>query len=92
MKQTGLIDRIIGAMGLEDATSKLTPSEGALLVKNAEGENASGQFSYSSDTGMLLYLSGHSRPDIALVLNQIMNRQSNELVDTSRLQGLESWF
>jgi len=92
MKQTGLIDRTIGSMGLEDATPQLTPSEGAPLVKNAEGENASGQFSYSSVTGMLLYLSGHSRPDIALVLNQIMNRQSNELVDTSRLQGLESWF
>ena len=42
MKQTSLIDPIIGAMGLEDATPKLTLSEGALLVKNAEGENTSG--------------------------------------------------
>ena len=69
MKQTGLIDRIISAMGLEDATPKLTPSEGAPLVKNAEGENASGQFSYSSVVGMLLYLSGHSQPDIAYAVN-----------------------
>ena len=31
MKQTGLIDQIIGAMGLKDATPKLTLSEGASL-------------------------------------------------------------
>ena len=60
MKQTGLIDQIVGAIGLEDATPKLTPSEGAPLVKNTEGENASGQFSYICVVNMLLYLSGHS--------------------------------
>ena len=71
MKQTGLIDRIVEALGLDDrlSTGKWTPSEAKPLVKDAEGEDASGSFSYSSVVGMLLYLSGHSRPDIAYAVN-----------------------
>jgi hypothetical protein len=38
-------------------------------VKDADGAPPSGEFSYSSVVGMLLYLSGHSRPDIAYAVN-----------------------
>ena len=71
MKQLGLIDRVIDALGLDDgmATGKFTPAESSPLVKNAEGQLASGAFSYSSVVGLLICLSGHSRPDIAYVVN-----------------------
>ena len=71
MKQTGLIQRIIEAVGLDDGmvTGKSTPSEQRPLVKDADGKPPSGMFSYSSVVGMLLYLSGHTHPDIAFAVN-----------------------
>ena len=71
MKQTGLIKRVIEALGLDDgyAKGKKTPAESKPLVKDEDGEAASGAFSYSSVVGMLLYLSGHTRPDIAYAVN-----------------------
>jgi hypothetical protein len=50
-------------------TPKWTPAEAAPLVKVAEGAPATGAFSYSSVVGMLLYLSGHTCPDIAYAVN-----------------------
>ncbi len=70
MKQTGLIKRIIEARGLEDgAKGKFTPSESKQLVMDVNGDLATGAFSYSSVVGMLLYLSGHTHPDITFAVN-----------------------
>ena len=71
MKQTGLIDRVIVAVGLDTkmATPKWTPCERTPLVKDEDGEPATGEFSYASAVGMLLYLAGHTRPDIAYAVN-----------------------
>jgi hypothetical protein len=70
MKQTGLIKRIIEALGLDEgAKGKFTPSESKPLVKDVNGDLASGAFSYSSVVGMLLYLSGHTRPAITSAVN-----------------------
>ena len=68
MKQEGLINIVLEALGLERGTvnGKSTPAEGKPLVKDPNGEPSVGTFSYSSSVvGMLLYLAGHTRPDIA---------------------------
>ena len=71
MKQTGLIHWVTKALGLDLGTTsgKFTPAEVKPLVKDADGEPASGKCSYSSVVGMLLYLPGHTRPDIAYAVN-----------------------
>jgi hypothetical protein len=71
MKQTGLIKQVIEALGLdaECAKGKYTPLESKQLVKDINGKLASGFFSYSCVMGMLLYLSGHTRPDITFAVN-----------------------
>ena len=71
MKQAGLIDRVMEALGLDHklSTSKWTLAEATPLTRNKDGEPPQGSFSYASVVGMLLYLSGHSRPDIAYAVN-----------------------
>jgi hypothetical protein len=71
MKQTGLIKRVIEALSLDDryAKEKHTPAKTKALVKDADGEVAHGRFRYSSVVGMLLYLSCHTRPNIAYAVN-----------------------
>ena len=66
MKQTGLINRVVEALGLDDgyAHGKHTPAKTKPLVKDEDGVAAVKGFSYSSVVGMMLYLSGHTRPDI----------------------------
>jgi hypothetical protein len=62
MKQTGLMERVVEALGLDDgyARGKHTPAETKPLVKDEDGVAAVEGFSYSSVVGMLLYLSGHT--------------------------------
>ena len=86
MKQTGLINRVIKALGLDNgyAKGKYTPSEDKPLVKDEDGQAANGVFSYASVVGMLLYLSGHTRPNIAYAVNccaryMFAPKHSNEL-------------
>jgi len=71
MKQTGLIKRIIDALGLDDGSvaRKLTPSSGDPLIRDEDGDPFEGDFNYASVVGMLLYLSGHTRPDITYAVN-----------------------
>jgi hypothetical protein len=62
MNQTGLFDRVVEALGLDDGYSqgKHTPAETKPLVKDKDGPAAVEVFSYSSVVGMLLYLSEHT--------------------------------
>ena len=70
MTQTGLIDRIISTLGLTDANSKESPAALGTLPKDGKGETCNGTFNYASVIGMLLYLSGHTRLDIAFAVSQ----------------------
>ncbi len=71
MKQNGLIERVIEALGLDDgyAWGKHTLTETKPLIKDEDSVAATKGFSYSSVVGMLLYLSRYIRPDITYVVN-----------------------
>ena len=68
--QTGLIDRVIRALGLEGANAKKTPAEFGALGKDTDGAPREQDWSYPSVVGMLLYLQNNSRPDLTFAVNQ----------------------
>jgi hypothetical protein len=70
LKQTGLIDRIIKVMNLEDASEKSTPADSKPLGKDETGAACCEDWSYASVVGMMMYLSSNSRPDIAFAVHQ----------------------
>ena len=71
MKKNGLTTRIIEALVLDDGMSKdkFTTSEAKPLVKDENGEPASGMFGYSSVAGMILYMSRNMHPYVSLAVN-----------------------
>ena len=70
LKQIGLIDKILAATGMENCTGKSTPAEEKTLGKDKNGKPFAENWNYPSVVGMLLYLSGNSRPDISFAVNQ----------------------
>ena len=84
MTQTGLIDRIIDALGCDTLPGKRTPAEYGALGSDKDGDPPQGTFSYASVIGMLQYLQAHTRPDITLAVSQCSRfihstRRSHEL-------------
>ena len=72
LKQTGLTRRVVKALGLDNkySTACSTPAETAALPRDVDGQPASGAINYASVVGMMLYLTGHSRPDCAFAVHQ----------------------
>ena len=70
MTKTGLIDKMISTIGLDNANTKEIMAQQKTLPKDGNGERCNGTFNYESVVGMLLYLKGHSRSDISFVVNQ----------------------
>ena len=71
IKQVGLINCVLETLGLDDGITKnkLAPYESSTPVKDADVPAYCGSFSYINVVGMLLYLSGHTRPGIAYSVN-----------------------
>jgi hypothetical protein len=71
LRQSGLSQRIVEALHLDDDTPiSKTPAD-AYLPIDEEGEHAHGLYNFASVAGMLQYLQGHSRPDISFAVSQI---------------------
>ena len=70
LTQTGLIQKVITALGVEDANPKAVPSPREPLGRDLKGTPFSGEFNYASVVGMLLYLCNNTRPEIAFAVNQ----------------------
>ena len=70
--QTGLIDRILAALSLDDAitNTRCEPASTTALGKDENGPPRKEFWSYPSVIGMMLYLASNSRPDIAFAVNQ----------------------
>ena len=71
MTQSGLIKKIITATGMENCNPNKTPAVKACLGKDINGDNMTSNFNYRSVVGMLIYLSGNTRPDITFAVSQV---------------------
>jgi hypothetical protein len=71
LTQSGLSRRIITAFGLDKySNSCQSPAVVTPLTKDLDGDKACGTINYASVIGMLLYLCGHSRPDLTFAVHQ----------------------
>ncbi|KAG7374494.1 reverse transcriptase RNA-dependent DNA polymerase [Nitzschia inconspicua] len=69
LTQTGLIKRIISALGIEHEPAVQTPATSIPLTKDLDGDPPDGSFNYASVIGMLGYLQANSRPDITFAVS-----------------------
>ena len=69
LTQAGLIDRVIENLGLNSANGKYTPAKCEPLTKDVDGDPCQEDFNVAAVVGQLLYLAGHTRPDIAYAVN-----------------------
>ena len=79
LRQSGLIKRILFAMGMEECNSTRTPADTKPLGADTHGRVCSRQdrWQYSSVVGMMLYLAGNTRPDIAFAVHQAARHTHN---------------
>ena len=68
--QTGLIKRILEAVGIERGNSKSMPAESEALPADKLGNVTELTLNYASIIGMLQYLQVHTRPDISFAVSQ----------------------
>ena len=70
LTQTRLTDRIITAMGLDDATSTKMYTEYGKLPKDIDEDCCDTDLNYASVVCILLYLLRHSHPELAFSVSQ----------------------
>jgi hypothetical protein len=84
LTQRGLIQKIINAVGLQDANPNWTPAIQTALGSDPEGPSMNETWSYPSIVGMLLYLSTNTRPDITFAVSQVARFNSNPKVSHAK--------
>lgn len=70
MTQTGLIDKVLAVTGMDNCNPVSTPASKEAVGSDRDGEPFSENWKYSTVIGMLLYLSGNTRPDITFTVHQ----------------------
>jgi hypothetical protein len=71
LRQSGLAQRIVEALHLDDDTPPIKTPADAFLPQDVDGEHAHEIYIYASVAGMLQYLQGRSRPDILFAVSQV---------------------
>jgi len=84
MTQTGLIERILAAIDMEDCNHKYTPADKDPLCTDVSGAPCCEDWEYRSIVGMMLYLAVSTRPDISYAVHQYARfshspKQSHEI-------------
>jgi hypothetical protein len=77
MTQTGLIQKLLEATGMQECNSNRTPTTREALGSDPDGEPMQDTWNYRSVVGMLLYLSTNTRPDIAFAVSQVARFSHN---------------
>jgi Reverse transcriptase (RNA-dependent DNA polymerase). len=77
LTQTGLISKVLAATGMEDCKPVSTPTGKVALGSDLEGDVINEKWKYSTVIGMLLYLSGNTRPDITFAVHQCARYSHN---------------
>eukprot|EP00957_Ditylum_brightwellii_P021188 1597356-Ditylum_brightwellii.AAC.1 len=77
LTQTGSIDRIVNALGLDNTKVAQTPAEVAVLGKDPDADRGNAVFNYLSIICIMLYFSSHSCPDIQFVALQCARFSNN---------------
>jgi hypothetical protein len=70
LTQTGLIDKVLIATDMQHCNSISTPAGKEAIGSDRDGEPFAEKWKYSAVIGMLLYLSGNTRPDITFAVHQ----------------------
>jgi hypothetical protein len=70
LTQTGLIDKVLAATGMTDCNGCDTPCTTDPLHADKDGDPFEEDWAYDAVIGMLMFLSGNTRPDIAYAVHQ----------------------
>ena len=70
LTQTGLTDKTLHSMDLQDSKPKYTPADKIPLHKDLLGAPCGEEYDYRSIAGMMIYLVGSTRPDVVFSVHQ----------------------